>query len=191
MNQGVEFEVLLLDQLDALWSYALVLTRRGNEADDLLQESLTRAFERFRLFDHSLSFKAWMFTIMRHTYIDGLRKRNVRAFEERGEWLFGGSEPDLSAENPLCATPLDPEAILTRQESLERLREAIEHLPDDMREVVELRDVEGLSYREIAVIIKRPMGTVMSRLYRGRNLLRSSLVEQHEPPTSVESRRGL
>jgi RNA polymerase sigma-70 factor, ECF subfamily len=190
MNPAVEFEMLVLEQLDALWGYALALTRREHEADDLLQESLTRAFERFRLFDRSLSFKAWMFTIVRHTYIDQLRKRNARAFDQRGAWLFGETEPDLSAENPLCATPLDPEAILARQESVDRLREAIEHLPDDMREVVELRDVEGLSYRDIAIIIKRPMGTVMSRLYRGRNLLRSYLVERQEPP-KVESRRGL
>jgi len=74
---------------------------------------------------------------------------------------------------------------------VQRLQEAIYHLPPDLREVVELRDVEGLSYREIAVIVKRPIGTVMSRLYRGRNLLRSSLVEAKPGEKRAESGLGL
>jgi len=79
-------------------------------------------------------------------------------------------------QSPLFAIPLAPEDILLRQETIERVREGI-RLPTLMREVVELRDIEGLSYRTISTIIDRPIGTVMSRLYRGRNLLRTYLVD--------------
>ena len=79
--------------------------------------------------------------------------------------------------SPLFSIPLAPEAILLRQETIEHVRDGIRRLPLLMREVVELRDIEGLSYRTIATIIDRPIGTVMSRLYRGRNLLRTYLVD--------------
>ena len=86
----------------------------------------------------------------------------------------------LSLDNPLCSMPLAPEDILLQREAVEQVREAIQRLPDEMREVLELREVEGLSYREIARIVNRPMGTVMSRLYRGRNLLRTCLIEARQ-----------
>jgi len=188
MTEPSDFERLVLEQLDSLWNYALNLTRRSDQAQDLLQDALARGFERFELFDRSLSFKAWMFTIIRHIHVDHLRKSDALR-PETPEWLAEGAA-EIS-ESPLYAIPLDPEAILAHRESVERLQEAIRHLPAEMREVIELRDIEGLSYREIAVIVKRPMGTVMSRLYRGRNLLRSSLVEQKPEDKSAESHRGL
>lgn len=195
MNEPAEFERLLIERLDSLYSYALALTRRADEAHDLLQDGLARGFERFQMFDRSLSFKAWMFTIMRHSYIDGLRRRRARGRETEAAWLLDGGEPDASVESPLYSIPLDPEAILARRESAERVREAIRQLPGEMREVVELRDIEGLSYREIAAIVKRPIGTVMSRLYRGRNLLRTRLVQREVGEVKAESRtethRGL
>lgn len=190
MGETSEFERLILESLDSLYSYALVRTRREDDAEDLLQESLARAFERFQLFDQSLSVKAWMFAVIRNTHIDGLRKRAVRGFDEGMSAMHSG-ESAIVADSPLYAIPLDPEAVLTRQESLERVREAIRHLPGDMREVVELRDIEGLSYQEIAAIVGRPVGTVMSRLYRGRNLLRTWLVEQARGEKGAGIRRGL
>jgi RNA polymerase sigma-70 factor (ECF subfamily) len=190
MGETSEFERLILESLDSLYSYALARARREDEAEDLLQDSLARAFERFRLFDQSLSFKAWMFAVIRNTHIDRLRKRSVRGLDQGMSAMHDG-ETTIVAESPLYAIPLDPEAVLARQQSLERIREAIGHLPGDMREVVELRDIEGLSYQEIAAIVGRPVGTVMSRLYRGRNLLRIWLVEQDRGEKSAETRRGL
>jgi RNA polymerase sigma-70 factor (ECF subfamily) len=190
MGEASEFERLILGSLDSLYSYALVRTRRDDEAEDLLQESLARAFERFRLFDPSQSFRAWMFTVIRNTHIDRLRKRAVRALAEPVSEVDNG-ELEIVPESPLYAIPLDPEAVLSRQESLERVREAIRHLPGDLREVVELRDIEGLAYRDIATIVQRPIGTVMSRLYRGRNLLRTRLVDPTPGEKSAQSRRGL
>jgi RNA polymerase sigma-70 factor (ECF subfamily) len=191
MGESSEFERLVLASLDSLYGYALARTWREEEAEDLLQESLARAFERFRSFDQSLSFKAWMFTVIRNTHIDRLRKRTVREGLDGAMSQVNGADAAAVAESPLYAIPLDPEAVLARRESLERVREAIRHLPGDMREVVELRDIEGLSYLEIATIVNRPIGTVMSRLYRGRNLLRAWLVEEAPGEKGAGSRRGL
>ncbi|HEY7039986.1 MAG TPA: sigma-70 family RNA polymerase sigma factor [Methylomirabilota bacterium] len=175
MDRGVDYQGLVLSHLDSLYNYALVLTRRSEDAEDLLQEVLARGFQGFASFDRSLNFKSWMFTIIRNAYIDRFRRQR-RLPPEEPLWA-SGEEPVLSLDNPLCSVPLAPEDLLLRREAIEQVREAIRRLPEEMREVVELRDVEGLSYREIAHIVNRPVGTVMSRLYRGRNLLRTCLVE--------------
>jgi RNA polymerase sigma-70 factor (ECF subfamily) len=190
MTAASDFERLILEHLDSFWSYALGLTGREDQADDVVQDALARGFERFNLFDRSLSFKAWMFTIIKHTHVDHLRQRAARRHHGGTEHLSEDAPPPDS-ESPLYAIPLDPEALLVHQESVQRLQEAIHRLPADLKEVVELRDIEGLSYREIAAVVKRPIGTVMSRLYRGRNLLRSSLVEAKPDEKRAESGFGL
>jgi RNA polymerase sigma-70 factor (ECF subfamily) len=186
-----------MPSLDSLYSYALMLTRRRADADDLLQEALLRAFRRFETFDQTLSFKAWAFTIIKHTHIDHQRRHPQGcAVALPGD---GGHGVDIDAEEfslgseqfPLFAIPLDPENILLRGEVVAQVREAIRRLPREFREVVELRDIEGLSYREIAHVIERPLGTVMSRLYRGRNLLRTYLVEPKPETRGQEARHGL
>ena len=93
---------------------------------------------------------------------------------------------DLEKEVLLYPVPLNPEEILLRRVTIEQVREAIKNLPSPLREVVELREMEGLSYRDIAAVIGKPVGTVMSRLYRGRNLIRSVL--QAPSLAGVESR---
>jgi RNA polymerase sigma-70 factor (ECF subfamily) len=160
--------------LDSLYSYALLLARPPEDADDLLQESLIRGFRGFETFDRALPFKAWMLAIIRNTYVDRYRRRRARPPEDE----LTDETPAATLDSPLYAIPLAPEDIVLRQETIEQVREAIRRLPFLMREVVELRDIEGLSYQEIAKVIARPVGTVMSRLYRGRNLLRTYLVER-------------
>jgi RNA polymerase sigma-70 factor (ECF subfamily) len=176
VGTGPEFEDLVRKYLDSLYNYALVLTRQSEDAEDLLQESLVRAYQGFDTFDPSLSFKPWIFTVMRNVQIDRHRRRRVRPTEEplRGD---EDAEPALPLEGPLYSIPFAPEDILLRRETVEQVRDAIRRLPPPLREIVELRDIEGLSYREIATIVSRPIGTVMSRLFRGRNLLRTHLVE--------------
>lgn len=173
MDKGVEFQAYVRGCLDSLHNYAVLLARPPEDAQDLLQDALIRAFRGFDSFDRTLSFKAWMFGIVRNTYIDRHRRRRARPAEAPLE------EEQMAAalDSPLYAIPLAPEDILLRQETVEQVREAIRRLPTLMREVVELRDIEGLSYLEIAAVLNRPIGTVMSRLYRGRNLLRTYLVE--------------
>ena len=176
MDQKAEFQGLTLRNLDSMYGYAQILTRNDSEADDLLQETLLRAFRAFGSYKRHLSFKVWLFKIMKNAFIDRERRLRVRPVEV--EWKGDEGLPKgLTRELVLCAVPLNPEEILLRRLTIEEVREAIRRLPAVMREVVELREIEGLSYQEIAMIIGKPIGTVMSRLYRGRNLLRSSLQE--------------
>jgi RNA polymerase sigma-70 factor, ECF subfamily len=179
VDSGSEFQDLVHQYLNSLYNYARVLARQ--DAEDLLQESLVRAYGGFHRFDRSQSFRPWILTIMRNVQIDRLRRRRLQPSEEPLEYQKE-VEPVVSLDNPLCSIPLAPEDILLRRETVEQVREAIRHLPPPLREIVELRDIEGLSYREIATIVSRPVGTVMSRLYRGRNLLRTYLVEPRERP---------
>lgn len=184
MNNVQEFQGYVSGCLDSLHNYALLLARPPEDAEDLLQESLIRGLRGFGTFDQGLPFKAWMFGIIRNTHVDRHRRRKARPLEDPLEDQHSSGVLD----SPLYSIPLAPEDILLRQEAIEQVREAIRRLPTLMREVVELRDVEGLSYRTIAAIIDRPIGTVMSRLYRGRNLLRTYLVEprrQGEQETRV------
>jgi RNA polymerase sigma-70 factor, ECF subfamily len=180
MDRRSEFQGLVRTYLDSLYNYALVLTRRAEDAEDLLQEGLVRAYEGFGTFDRSLSFKPWILTIVRNVQIDRQRRRRVRPPEE--SLAPDEAEPVVPMEGPLCSIPLAPEDILLRRETVEQVRDAIRRLPPLLREIVELRDIEGLSYREIATIVGRPIGTVMSRLYRGRNLLRTYLIESAPRP---------
>lgn len=173
MTRGAEFQAHVSSCLDSLYNYAALLARRTGDPEDLLQDSLIRGFRGFDSFDRSLPFKAWMLAIIRNTYVDRHRRRKARPQEDPLEDEPGGA----SLDSPLYSIPLAPEAILLRQETVEHVREAIRRLPMLLREAVELRDIEGLSYQAIATILGRPIGTVMSRLYRGRNLLRTYLVE--------------
>jgi RNA polymerase sigma-70 factor (ECF subfamily) len=163
-----------------VYNYALVLTRRTEDAEDLLQESLVRAYQGFDTFDRSLSFKPWMLTIVRNVQTDRQRRQRARPLEEAVG--LDEAEPVVPMEGLLCSIPLAPEDILLRRETVEQVRDAIRRLPPLLREIVELRDIEGLSYREIATVVGRPIGTVMSRLYRGRNLLRTYLIETSPRP---------
>ena len=181
MDSRSEFQDLVHKHLNSLYNYALVLARQ--DAEDLLQESLVRAWEAFHAFDRSKSFKPWVFTIMRNAQIDRQRRRRTHPADAP---LGDEKEAEPVVESPLCSIPLAPEDILLRREAVEQVREAIRHLPPLLREIVELRDIEGLSYHEIATILSRPVGTVMSRLYRGRNLLRTYLVEPPQRPDGKE-----
>ena len=173
MDNGVEFQAYVRGCLDSLHNYAVLLARPPEDYEDLLQDALIRGFRGFDTFDRTLPFKAWMFGVIRNTYIDRHRRRRARPAEEPLE----DEQPAAALDSPLYAIPLAPEDVLVRQETVEQVRDAIRRLPVLMREVVELRDIEGLSYRDIAAVLDRPIGTVMSRLYRGRNLLRTYLVE--------------
>ncbi len=186
MDPNEEFQALTVEHLDSLYAYALLLSRAGPGAKDLLQETLLRAFRAFGSYKRDLSFKVWMFTIMKNVSRDWARGLRLRPVAEgwKGEgWLEGDGQDTV-----LSPLPLDPEQILIRNVTVEHVRQAIKNLPPVFREVVELREIEGLSYQSIAELIGRPIGTVMSRLYRGRNLLRALL--QESASDTVMSRRA-
>jgi RNA polymerase sigma-70 factor (ECF subfamily) len=185
VDDAVPFQELALRHLDSLYSYGRLLTRDQTHAEDLVQETLLRAFRHRAKLDRELNPKAWLFRIMRNASIDCYRARAARPsevpFEESG--LGDGAGEDDAPAPEL----LDPEGILLRRLAIADVRSAIRQLPIALRETVELRDVEGLSYREIAMVVDKPIGTVMSRLARGRNLVRAALLSQ--PHSSIAPRR--
>jgi RNA polymerase sigma-70 factor (ECF subfamily) len=177
VDKGAEYQVYVRGCLDSLHNYAQLVARPPEDYEDVLQEALIRGFQGFDTFDRALPFRAWMLAIIRNTCIDRHRRRRLQPLEES----LDDERSAESVDSALYSIPLAPEAVLLRQETVEQVREGIRRLPLLLREVVELRDIEGFSYRTIATIIGRPVGTVMSRLYRGRNLLRANLVEPRRP----------
>jgi RNA polymerase sigma-70 factor, ECF subfamily len=187
VDDPVQFQELALKYLDSLYNYARLLTRDDTDAEDLLQEALLRGFRSRATIDSALNPKAWLFKVMRNVHIDRCRARSTRPNEVA--FSSGDAAEHEAAGDPALRPPLvDPEEILLRRVAIAEVRSAIRHLPPVLREAVELRDIEGLSYREIAAVIGRPIGTVMSRLARGRNLLRATLQAHHDPIPPERSR---
>lgn len=167
------FEALALEHFDALYNTAVRLTRNPSEAQDLVQETFLKAFRFYHRFEPGTNIKAWLFTILRNTYINVYRKAARQ------------QQVDFDQVAPFYADTADPlvwEDRSTVEEMLRHLvqddvKRALEALPDDYRMVVLLADLEDFAYKEIAEIVGCPVGTVMSRLFRGRRLLRKSLAE--------------
>jgi len=167
------FEALALEHFDALYNTAVRLTRNPSEAQDLVQETFLKAFRFYHRFEPGTNIKAWLFTILRNTYINVYRKAARQ------------QQVDFDQVAPFYADTADPlvwEDRSTVEDMLRHLvqddvKRALEALPDDYRMVVLLADLEDFAYKEIAEIVGCPVGTVMSRLFRGRRLLRKSLAE--------------
>jgi RNA polymerase sigma-70 factor, ECF subfamily len=158
------FEQLVLPQLDAAYNLARWLTRNGQDAEDVVQDAVERALKYFGAF-HGGNAKAWFLTIVRHACYDWL-KRNRPA-----EIVPGDAEAIEGVPDPSAPTP---EQTALRKASAVALAEAIAALPFGYREVLILRELEELPYREIARVVDVPIGTVMSRLARARGLLQRS-----------------
>jgi RNA polymerase sigma-70 factor (ECF subfamily) len=166
----VQFEQAVLPHLGAAYNLARWLTRDAHDADDVVQEAYLRAYQFFDGF-HGGDGRAWLLRIVRNTCYTWLEKNRPRepatAFDETKH--SGG-----------MAVPA-PEAGLVAAEERELLRRALAELPDEYREALVLRELEGLSYREIAAVTGAPIGTVMSRLARGRERLQQGLARPEEP----------
>ena len=164
-NQLARFEQAALPHLDAAYNLARWLTRNDHDAQDVVQEAYLRALKFFGGFRGGDG-RAWLLTIVRHTCYDWLRQN--RRYEPL---------TDLDEElRDVESDALDPEALLLRAADDRLLRQALEELPVEFREAVILRELEGLSYKEIADIAGLPLGTVMSRLARARHRLKQYLV---------------
>ncbi|HET9490043.1 MAG TPA: sigma-70 family RNA polymerase sigma factor [Methylomirabilota bacterium] len=193
MEQPVAFQDLALSQLSSLYGYARLLSRNDADAEDLLQESLLKALRAFPSFKPHLSFKVWMFRIIKNAQIDRVRRLRARPLEAPNGAESQAGDP--ARDVLLYPVPLNPEEILLRRVAVEEVRDAIRRLPLVLREVVELREIEGLSYEQIAGVIGKPVGTVMSRLFRGRNLVRSAIqasarVQDPAPAVSAGLRKS-
>jgi len=155
--------------LDAAYNLALWLTRDDHHADDVVQESCLRALKYLNTFRGGNS-RAWFLSIVRNTYYSGLKKSRPEALnvplDEEGSQADGAIEPGWPA-----AEGDDVSRGLERDDARRLVNQALERLPQEFREIIVLRELEDLSYQEIARIAQIPLGTVMSRLSRARKLL--------------------
>lgn len=174
------FQALLIPELGALFRTALRMTRNREDAEDLMQETITKAFAAFGRFEEGTNFRAWIFKILTNTFINNYyrvrEKQKLPSLDEMEEDVafqpvFEGATPEEALLN-----------TLTREDIIR----AIECIPLEFRTVVVLTLVEGFSYKETAEILDIPIGTVMSRLHRGRKLLQKSLWEYSNQKTKTK-----
>jgi RNA polymerase sigma-70 factor (ECF subfamily) len=173
-EKRVEFERQALAHTDALYGAAYRLTRNPRDAEDLVQDALLRAYRFWDSFQQDSNCKAWLLRIVTNTFINEYqRKKRTR------EVLDAATAEQDTTDGILVHADandkLSPERALLDRSVCDDVQRALEALPDDFRTAVVLCDVQGLSYKEIAEIMQCPVGTVMSRLFRGRKLLAAAL----------------
>lgn len=168
-----EFERLTLEHMDALYGAALRLTRSPKDAEDLVQDTFLKAFRFFDSFEKGTNIKAWLFKIQTNTFINKYR-RKVKERE-----VAEAPPEDIVLDRFVSSDQVralqDPEGDFFGRLLSDEVIEALDQVPVDFRMVVILADIQGFSYKEIAEIVGCPVGTVMSRLFRGRRILQKQL----------------
>ena len=172
---GPLFESQALPYMDQLYAAALRMTRNPSDAQDLVQETFVKAFAAFKQFEQGTNLKAWLYRILTNTFINTYRKKQREPYQgtidDLQDWQLGGAE-STTARSSRSA---EAEAIDHLPDSA--VKDALQAIPEDFRMAVYFADVEGFAYQEIADIMKTPIGTVMSRLHRGRRMLRDLLAD--------------
>jgi len=171
------FEEEALPHLDAVYRFALRLSSSPDEAEDLVQETFLRAFKSWDQYTRGTKAKSWLFTICRNVYLR--RHERTQRHDEIVSETIGQSGPGQNQVNPVWVSVLgvDPESDFFESIVDERIIDAIGDLPEEYRTAVVLSDLEGLPYAEIAELMEVPVGTVKSRLFRGRRQLQKVLYE--------------
>jgi len=190
-----DFEAAAMPYVDSLYNTAYRMARNSEDAEDLVQETYLKAYKYYDKFQEGTNFKAWLFKILKNTFINSYRRKqqappesDFSEIEESFESLVSEevSRKSKSPEQEFLANVLDGD-----------IQKSLEALPEDFRMVVVLADLEGFTYKEIAEILDVPVGTVMSRLYRGRRLLESAMLKyarehgylRHGLPAKMRSRQ--
>ncbi|MFQ5649971.1 MAG: sigma-70 family RNA polymerase sigma factor [bacterium] len=172
-NQEAEFRTLFMENLNSMYSMALRMTRNQLDAEDLVQDTALKAVRYFHKFDRGTNFRAWILRILTNNFINVYRKKKKQPMQIEIENV----SYKLAEEGATFWERLDDRNNQYDYDDLfdDEISSAIDRLPEEYRMVVLLADVEGLSYKEIAQIVEHPLGTVMSRLHRGRKLLQKFL----------------
>jgi RNA polymerase sigma-70 factor (ECF subfamily) len=191
-----DFEAAAMPYLDALYNTAYRMSRNAQDAEDLVQETYLKAYKYFDKFEQGTNLKAWLFKILKNTFINAYRKRQLQPPQSD----FADIEESFESQVSEAAgrQSRSPEEELLENVLDEDVQAAIDRLPADFKMVVILADLEGFSYRDISEILEVPVGTVMSRLYRGRKLLEKSMLEyardhgylRSGEPAKMRSRAG-
>jgi RNA polymerase sigma-70 factor (ECF subfamily) len=172
-----QFEEEALKHLDALYRTALRMTRNPSDAEDLVQDALVRAYRFYDRFEPGTNFRAWLFKILTNTYINTYRRKQGRpqesSLEDTEEFFLYNQLKDDTGDHLT-----DVEGTVLDRLGADSIQRAIDQLPPQFRTTVQLADVEGLSYAEVAEATGVAKGTVMSRLFRGRRLLQRALWDQ-------------
>ncbi len=174
--QRDQFQREVLPYLDGLYGAALRLTRSPSDAEDLVQDTVLKAYRFYDRFEAGTNLKAWLFKILTNTFINRYR----RSTRERS--VFEGSSAEPVGEGVMSRAAMrgltDPVGTAQRTLIAQEIKAALSVLPEDYRAMILLADVEELSYREIAEVVGCPIGTVMSRLHRARKMMQKHLVDQ-------------
>ena len=172
-QKQADFQKEMIPDLDSLYNFAIRLTSDPIDAEDLVQDTIVKAFRFFGSYEKGTNAKAWLFRILKNSYINNYRKKSKQPQQVDYDEVSTYYENIRSEQSDTT----DMEDILYRDMLDDQITRALQRLPEDFRTVVLLCDVEGFTYEEIANMLDVPIGTIRSRLHRGRNLLRVELEE--------------